>query len=51
VAGSAGRLTRISSTALDFIKWGTIRKPWRDYCTITGDADAAALFLDYLNIV
>jgi hypothetical protein len=43
--------TRIHSTALDFIKWGTVRKPWRDYCEIEGDAAAAARFLDVLNIV
>jgi uncharacterized protein (TIGR03083 family) len=43
--------TRIRSTALDFIKWGTKRKPWRDHCEVTGDADAAARFLDRLNIV
>lgn len=43
--------TRISSTALDFVKWGTVRKPWRDYCEIEGDAAAAARFLDVLNIV
>ncbi|GAA4620369.1 hypothetical protein GCM10023196_004080 [Actinoallomurus vinaceus] len=43
--------TRISSTALDFIKWGTTRKPWRDYCSVAGDAAAAARFLDVLNIV
>jgi hypothetical protein len=43
--------TRIRSTALDFVKWGTIRKPWRDYCEVTGDAEGAARFLDCLNIV
>lgn len=43
--------TRVRSTALDFINWATTRKPWRAYCEVTGDADAAARFLDYLNIV
>jgi hypothetical protein len=43
--------TLIRSTALDFIKWSTTRKPWRDYCDITGDARTAARFLDYFNIV
>jgi hypothetical protein len=50
VRGAAGS-TQISSTAIDFIAWATTRKRWRDYCTITGDASAAALFLDCLNIV
>lgn len=48
--GASGT-TRIRSTALDFIKWGTIRKPWRDYCEITGNARSATRFLDRLNIV
>jgi uncharacterized protein (TIGR03083 family) len=50
VPGAAGSI-QISSTAVDFIVWATTRKPWRDYCQITGDASAAALFLDCLNIV
>ena len=48
--GESGE-TRIRSSALDFIKWGTKRKPWRDYCEVTGDAGGAARFLDQLNIV
>lgn len=48
--GASGT-TWIRSTALDFIKWGTTRKPWRDYCEITGDSAGAARFLDCLNIV
>ena len=50
VAGSHGA-TRIQSSAVDFIAWGTTRKPWRDYCEITGDASAATPFLDCLNII
>jgi len=42
---------RIRSAATDFILWGTTRKPWRDYCEITGDAASAEPFLDRLNIV
>ena len=48
--GSHGA-TRIHSSAVDFIAWGTTRKPWRDYCAITGDASAATPFLDCLNII
>jgi uncharacterized protein (TIGR03083 family) len=51
VQSGAHGTTRISSTALDFINWGTTRKPWRDYCEVTGDAASAARFLDCLNIV
>lgn len=51
VAPGAHGSTRIRSTALDFIQWGTTRKPWRDYCKLTGDVAAAARFLDTLNIV
>jgi uncharacterized protein (TIGR03083 family) len=50
VPGSHGT-TRIRSSAVDFIAWGTTRKPWRDYCTVTGDPSAAAPFLDCLNII
>jgi uncharacterized protein (TIGR03083 family) len=51
VEPGAGGSTRIRSTALDFIRWGTTREPWRESCEIAGDADAAARFLDRLNIV
>jgi uncharacterized protein (TIGR03083 family) len=50
VPGSHGT-THIHSSALDFIVWGTTRKPWRDYCEITGDVSAATPFLDCLNII
>jgi hypothetical protein len=50
VPGSHGA-TQIHSSAVDFIVWGTTRRPWRDYCAITGDASAAAPFLDCLNII
>jgi hypothetical protein len=49
-SGAAG-VMRIRSTALDFVNWGTTRKPWRDYCEIEGNARSATRFLDKLNIV
>ncbi|MEU8687580.1 maleylpyruvate isomerase family mycothiol-dependent enzyme [Streptomyces sp. NPDC048665] len=49
--GTDDATTRIHSTALDFIAWATTRKPWRDHCSITGDATAATPFLDFLNII
>ncbi|MFD3492622.1 maleylpyruvate isomerase family mycothiol-dependent enzyme [Streptomyces sp. NPDC058690] len=51
VALGADGATRIRSTALDFIAWGTTRKPWREHCEITGDASTAGPFLDCLNII
>jgi len=51
VAPGADGAVRIRSAATDFILWGTTRKPWRDYCEVTGDASAAEPFLDRLNIV
>ena len=51
VTPGAEGAVRIRSTALDFIKWGTTRTSWRNHCTITGDAAAAAPFLDTLNII
>jgi uncharacterized protein (TIGR03083 family) len=41
----------VTSTAHDFVLWGTKRTPWRDSCTIEGDASSAERFLDALNIV
>lgn len=43
--------TRIRSTALDFINWGTTRKPWRDHCEVSGNVGGATRFLDRLNII
>ncbi|MFI9272258.1 maleylpyruvate isomerase family mycothiol-dependent enzyme [Kitasatospora sp. NPDC052896] len=47
----ADATTQVHSTAIDFIVWATTRKPWRDYCRMTGDASAATPFLDCLNII
>lgn len=41
----------ITSTAHDFVSWGTQRSSWRDHCSIDGDAAAAEPFLDALNII
>ena len=41
----------VSSTAHDFVLWGTVRTPWRELCTVSGDESIAATFLDALNIV
>jgi uncharacterized protein (TIGR03083 family) len=41
----------VTSSAHDFVLWGTKRTPWRDACTMTGDAAVAESFFDALNIV
>jgi uncharacterized protein (TIGR03083 family) len=41
----------VTSSAHDFVLWGTKRTPWRDSCTIAGDRSVAETFLDALNIV
>lgn len=41
----------ITSTAHDFVSWGTKRSDWRDTCTVSGDEAAAAAFLDTVNII
>ena len=51
VESGASGTTRIRSTALDFINWGTTRKPWREHCEVSGNSRSAARFLDRLNIV
>ncbi|GAB7071423.1 maleylpyruvate isomerase N-terminal domain-containing protein [Mycobacterium hodleri] len=49
-AGASGT-TRIRSAATDFVAWGTKRKPWRNFCQLTGDQAAAVGFLDCLDII
>ncbi len=41
----------VTSSAHDFVLWGTKRTSWRDACTIDGDAGVAETFFDALNIV
>ena len=41
----------VTSSAHDFVLWGTKRTPWRDACTVDGDSSVAEQFLDALNIV
>ncbi len=41
----------VSSSAHDFVLWGTVRTPWRELCTVTGDEPMASTFLDALNII
>lgn len=50
--GSDGdTVAEVTSDGHAFVLWGTVREPWRDHCTVTGDADVVARFLDALNIV
>lgn len=52
VAGKAASgVAEVSSTGHSFVKWGTKRADWREYCTITGDGSVASRFLDALNII
>lgn len=46
---SGGSVVR--SDTHSFIAWGTKRRDWRTDCTVTGDHEAAARFLDALNII
>lgn len=48
---SAEAVSTISSSAHDFVSWGTKRSDWRDACEVTGDDVAAAAFLDTLDII
>jgi hypothetical protein len=41
----------VTSTAADFVLWGTQRRPWATYVEIDGDERAAALVLDAINII
>ena len=50
VSGSEPSAT-ITSSAYDFVRWGTTRAPWRNLCAVRGDRRAAEPFLDALDIV
>ena len=41
----------VTSSAHDFVSWGTKRADWRSSCTIEGDAAYATAFLDTINII
>ena len=42
----------VTSTAHDFVCWGTARRPWRDMgVRISGDEHYAARFLDTVNVI
>ncbi len=41
----------VTSTAHDFVSWGTQRSAWRIACTLRGDVDYVASVLDAINII
>ena len=41
----------VTSTAHDFVSWGTQRSNWRSSCVLTGDTDYLATTLDAINII
>lgn len=47
----AGAAATVSSSAEDFVVWGTQRRPWTGYVKIDGDEGAAAAVLDAVNII
>lgn len=51
VEESGGGDVLVTSSATDFVSWGTARSPWYRACTIEGDPLVATAFLATLNIV
>jgi uncharacterized protein (TIGR03083 family) len=50
--GADGAVATITSSAHDFVSWGTKRRDWREMGVgIEGDADYAAAVLDAINII
>lgn len=49
--GLSGTAAVATSTAHDFILWGTHRSDWRDSATLEGDAALAELVLDAVDVV
>ncbi len=51
-AAADSAVARVRAAALGFPEWGTKRADWRERgVTLDGDADYAAAFLDWVNIV
>lgn len=46
-----GVAATVTSSAHDFVSWGTARSPWRASCQVTGDEQYAASVLDHINII
>lgn len=51
VSDAAGAAATVTSSAHDFVSWGTTRSSWRDSCTISGDEALAAAVLDATNVI
>ena len=49
--GEGAAAVTVTSSAHDFVLWGTKRSPWREACTVEGATSVAEKFLDALNIV
>ena len=47
----AAATATVDSTTDAFVVWGTTRRPWRDYCRVSGDAGYAATVLDVVNVI
>lgn len=47
----ADAVATVTSSAHDFVSWGTRRSPWRDSCVLAGDAVYAVTVLDAINII
>lgn len=41
----------VTSTAHDFVSWGTQRSSWRDSCQLRGDSEYLRSILDAINII
>jgi hypothetical protein len=41
----------VTSSATEFVRWGTKRADWRSSCSVEGDESFAATVLDAMNIV
>ena len=48
---SPDAVATVTSSAHDFVIWGTQRRPWKTMTTITGDADYAGRVLDGIKII
>ncbi|MDH3706754.1 MAG: maleylpyruvate isomerase N-terminal domain-containing protein [Acidimicrobiia bacterium] len=50
-ASDGDAVATVTSSAWDFISWGTQRSDWREACTVAGDEALAAATLDAINVI
>jgi uncharacterized protein (TIGR03083 family) len=51
IDGASAAVATVTSSAHDFVSWGTQRSNWREQSTVSGDTEMAAAVLDVVNVI